>query len=212
MKRIITLLVLLTMALTIDAQDKDATIYLVKSGHIEYELTGNVAGTKTVWWDNFGEWLYEEEKTVTKIKFLGQTSEEQTHTISIVKDGVFWNANMIEKTGVTGKEDVSEMHDEFDEMDEKELEEFGKELFDAMGGRKLPPEKFLGRTCDVIVIMGTKSYIYKNILLKSTAKIMGIEANVTATKFNENISIPVSKFAPVSGIDYVEVASDEDWF
>ena len=37
--------------------------YAIKSGHIEYELTGSTTGTKTVWWDNYGDKLFEETKS-----------------------------------------------------------------------------------------------------------------------------------------------------
>jgi hypothetical protein len=187
------------------AQGEDAKVYLVKSGHVEYELTGNVTGTRSVWWDNYGEWSYEEEKTTTKMKIFGMTSEEEKHTITVTKDGVFWTANMLDKTGMTGAEPVEELQDELNEMDEEELEQMGREMFDAMGGKELPPETFLGRKCQVMEIMGAKSYIYKNIPLKSTMRLMGMEANVVATRFEENLSIPSSKFKPIAGIDYEEM-------
>ena len=29
-------------------------LFEVKSGHIEYKLTGNTVGTKSFWWDDYG--------------------------------------------------------------------------------------------------------------------------------------------------------------
>lgn len=212
MKKLLFLSILMQIVFVLKAQDNEAKIYLIKSGYIEYELTGSTTGTKTIWWDNYGEWSYEEEKSVTKMKVFGMTSEEKKHTITVSKDGLFWTANMLERTGIKGREITEDIQEDISDMDEEELEKTGRELFKAMGGKELPPETFLGRKCNVLEIMGAKSYIYKNIPLKSTIDLMGIKANITAIKMEENISIPESKFKPVSGIEYLEISIDNDWF
>lgn len=209
------LLILCALTMTfggLKAQDNEAKIYLIKSGYIEYELTGSITGTRTIWWDNYGEWSYEEEKTVTKMKVFGMTSEEKKHTITVSKDGLFWTANMLDRTGIKGKEMAEDIQEDISEMDEEELEKTGRELFESMGGKELPPETFLGRKCNVLEIMGAKSYIYMNIPLKSTIDLMGIKANATAIKLEENISVPASKFTPVDGIDYQEMPEEYDFF
>lgn len=212
MKPLVLVCAILLLTMGVKAQEKEADIYLVKSGYVEYELSGSITGTRTIWWDNYGRWTREEEKSLTKMKVFGFTSEEETHTITVTKDDRFWTANMLEQTGMTGIEPVEDIQLELSEMDEEDKEELGRELFDALGGRELPPETFLGRKCQVLEVMGAKTYIYNNIPLKSSVDIMGIRADVTAKELRENITVPKSKFEPVSGIDYREMPDEFGFF
>ncbi len=212
MRTLFWLSALLMIISGLKAQEKEAGIYLLKSGHVEYELSGNITGTRSIWWDNYGEWSYEEEKTVTKMKIFGMSSEEEKHIITVTKDGTFWTANMTENTGMTGKEPTEDIRGDLSEMDEEEQEEYGRQMFEAMGGRELPPETFMGRKCNVMEVMGSKTYIYKNIPLKSTVNLMGIKADAVAVKLEENISVPASKFQPVAGIDYEEMPDEYGFY
>lgn len=54
MKKLISVLILLIFCINTQAQ-KDINHYLVKSGYVEYELTGSIKGVKKIWWDDYGD-------------------------------------------------------------------------------------------------------------------------------------------------------------
>lgn len=198
-------ILLVTSFVITNAQEKGDR-YVIKSGHIEYQLTGNIKGTKTIWWDDYGNKSREEINTVSEIKIFGMTSKEETHTISITIGNLYWTANMKDKTGTKGK---SELYDESKEiaenMTEAEAKQLEKDLMDNLNGEKLGNEQFMGRTCEVYSIMGVKSWIYKAVPLKTEGKVLGVESNEVATTFEENVSVPESKFKPIAGIEYQEI-------
>ena len=57
-----------------------------------------------------------------------------------------------------------------------------------MGGKKIGTEKFLGKQTDIWEIkqMGTKSWVWKGVTLKTESNMMGMKINIVATKISEN--------------------------
>ncbi|PKQ65800.1 hypothetical protein BZG02_01995 [Labilibaculum filiforme] len=175
--------------------------YAIKSGHVEYQLSGNTTGTKSVWWDNYGNSSFTETKSLSVTKVFGIKSETKTHTISINKDGQFWNANLIEKTGQKGTipfQDITE------NMTEAEKKKMGKDILESLGGEIVGTENVLGNQCEVVKLMGATCWVYEGVTLKSEAKMLGIEAKETAVKFEKNSSVSSSKFIPPTSIKYVD--------
>ena len=198
MKQLILIVTCLLMTFVAATQQK-SQIYAIKSGHIEYQLSGNTTGTKSIWWDNYGNLSCTETKSLTVTKMFGFKNETKTHDILILKKGKFWSANLIENTGVKGTipfQDITE------NMTEAEKEKMGKDLLEAFGGEIVGTENVLGNKCEVVKLMGAKCWIYKGVTLKSEARILGIEAIETAAKFDKNIYVSGPKFTPPSGIDY----------
>lgn len=205
--RIFVLITLCAIGFWAGAQEK-GNRYAVKSGHVTYELTGSTKGTKTVYWDDYGDKSYEEIKAISVVKLFGMTQKEEIHSINIMVGDRFWNANLIDNTGQKGKLDYQdEMQELAGEMTEAEAKQLEKQIMDALGGEKLGKETILNRQCDVIQIMGSKAWVYKGVLLKSQAKVMGIEVNELATLFKENIAVPTSKFEPLANISYQDISA-----
>lgn len=208
MKNITTsLFALLILATSATAQQK-AQQYAIKSGVVSYELTGNTTGTKTVYWDNYGTKTRTELKSKTVTKIFGMKSEEETHSITVIVEDKYWVADLIAQTGTKGTlpyyEDTKEYAESMTEAEQKQLAD---DLLNAMGGERLGNENVMEHSCEVISIMGAKSWIYKGIILKSEAKIMGIESNEMATEFKPNTSVSASKFTPYDGVDYDDIAA-----
>ncbi len=203
MKRnVITILCVLISILAYSQEDLDQ--FLVKSGYIEYELTGSTKGTKKIWWDNYGDKEREEIKSVSEVKIFGMVQKEEVHSIHISNGDKYWDINLLDGTGVTGDDSNYDAVDFSEDMTDAEKKKFEEDLLNALGGKRLDPENFLGYKCEIIEVMGAKSWLYKGIALKSTANMMGIEVNETAIKFEENKNIPASKFEPPVDIEFKE--------
>jgi len=177
--------------------------YAVKSGCVEYQLSGNTTGTKSIWWDNYGTLSRTETESISVTKIFGMKSETKTHDILIINGKQFWSANLIENTGQKGSlpyyEEMAKMTEN---MTEAEKQKMGKDLLEGFGGEIIGTENVLGNKCEVVKLMGAKCWIYKGVTLKSEAKILGIEAIETAVEFNKNISVSKNKFTPPGYITY----------
>jgi hypothetical protein len=176
--------------------------YGFKSGHVEYELTGNTTGTKTLWWDNYGAQSYTETNSVTVIEMFGVKNETKMHTISVIDGDNYWFADLNSKTGQEGS--ISSMlgYEAVSEMTPEEKEQFGEQMIDSLGGERMGTENIKGCNCDVIYLGGAKSWNCKGVILKLQVEVMGANANEDATVFETNISVPASKFVKIPGITY----------
>lgn len=207
MKKII-ILVLAIISLNGFAQE--AKKYAIKSGYIKYELTGNTTGTKELWWDDYGLKSCEREKSKTTTKMFGiKTTEEKDMCTVLVKDK-FWVADYIGGTGTNGTMPYYQNAQDFaGDMTEQEQQDFADELLEQLGGKKLGIEKLGDYTCEVIKLMGAKSWIYKGVPLKTEAKIMGIEANEKFVDFDSNAKVTSSKFNPPTGVDFENISEQQ---
>ncbi len=204
--RILSLLVALLVVCTISAQKNELKRFTIKSGFVTYTLTGTTTGTRTIYWDDYGDKSREELNSVTEIKMFGMKNKEVTNTITIMVADKFWSVNLKDKTGQKG---TLAMYDKSKEiagdMTEEEAKELADQMLDALNGEKMGAETFLGKTCEVIKVMGAKIWIYNGLPLKTQMKMMGIENNETATEIKENITISNAKFTPTAGIKFQEI-------
>ena len=97
----------------------------------------------------------------------------------------------------------------YSDMSEAEQKKYNEDIIRSFGGEKLGTDKILGRTCDKFSIMGSYTWIYKGISLKLETNVMGITANEIPISFEENISIPNSRFQPPTGITFVDMAEHQ---
>lgn len=200
LKNLITGL-LLILAISLNAQVTKNT-YGFKSGHVEYELTGNTTGTKSLWWDDYGAKSRTETNSVTVIKMFGIKNETKTNTVSVINGDNYWFANLDDKTGQEGSLSSMLGYTEIDEMTEAEKEQFANQIIDSLGGEKLGTEKVLGYDCDVISMLGTKGWNCKGVPLKIEVDAMGLVANEIAITFDKNINVSAIKFEKTPGITY----------
>jgi hypothetical protein len=207
MKQLLILLSLSLITLFINAQNEQSSRFVIKSGYVEYDLTGSTTGTKKFWWDNYGDRTRTETKSLSIVKMLGFTSKDEQHTISITDESTVYSWDLIKGTAYKSSiEEYVEMGQEMTEdMTDAEIEKMVDEILESLGGERLGIEKVLGKDCEVIKVMMAKVWIYKGVPLKSQAKVMNIEANETAVKFEENIRIPSSSFIPDKGIEFEEI-------
>ncbi|MBC8383836.1 MAG: hypothetical protein H8E22_08570 [Candidatus Cloacimonetes bacterium] len=213
MKKVILLSLLLFLIAYSVACAVETRRYAIKSGHVLYELTGNITGEKEVWFDDYGMKYYEEENSTSTIKMFGITNTEKEHTIMIMDGETIYDIDMLTKTGSKGTlPSMEQLQDMAENMTKAEQKQFADDIMNSFGGKHLGTEKFLGKTCEVMEIMGMKSWIYNGLTLKSEVEVMGIVTNETATSFKENIKVPASRFDPPKGITYEDVPAFGNMF
>lgn len=208
MKKLFILFSLAIITLITNAQVNQANQFVIKSGYVEYELTGSVTGTKKFWWDNYGDKTRNETESTSIIQFFGTTTKEEQHTITITDENTIYTQDIIKGTAYKSSNDEYEeiANEMTEDMTDAEIEQLGEDILASLGGERLGTEKVIGKECEVIKVMMAKVWIYKGIPLKSIAKVMKIETNETAVKFDENISIPSSTFAPDKGVEFQDVS------
>lgn len=205
MKKYISILIMVSISFWTIAQQKTQQ-YAIKSGYVEYQLSGNTSGIKKIWWDSFGEKSKTEINSETTTSIFGMKNVEQTHTIEILIKDKYWTADLKENTGYKGTLAYYKASKTYVEsMSQKEQEEFADRLIASLGGQKLTNETVMGYNCEVLTVMGSKIWIHKGVTIKSETKILGMESNEAAVELDFNKSISGSVFIAPSKIKYEDI-------
>ena len=184
--KLLSLLIIAFATTTLTAETKR---YEVKSGIIEYTITlsGNMMGMKMQGKGTaitlFKEWgnveLHSEDN---KINTMGMT--EHSKEITKIDNAKVYSVDFDQKV-------IYELSvDALVNSEQKDLIQTGKEMLISMGGKKIAEEKFMGYNCEVWEMMNVKTWLYKGIMLKSEADMMGIKNMTVANKIELDVSIP----------------------
>ncbi len=208
---LLTSIALLTFAASV-ALATDTGPRELASGMIEYEIstTGRgttMTGTKTEWFADHGRRSATLEKKTTKTDAFGQKSTERTEELSIADGDTVYTIDLVNKTGT--KMDVGALKAMGAAMAGKMMADGTlpknlREFVEKNGGKWLPAEMFLGRKCDVYEVMGVRSWAYKGIILRTESSIAGVVTKEVAKTFEENASVPASRFEVPAGIKFEE--------
>jgi len=207
MKNLFLVLALVSSVSWASAQNKsvkDEKVYEMKSGIIEYQLDGMSKGTKTHWFDDYGR--LQCTRTVTTIKVMGFSTKEEK--LEIRNHEWVYSINLIDKTGTKTKieEAVAPTDAMYSGLSEEEKAQMVESLKQSLNAREVGIGDVLGRNCKIMEVgQGNKVWMYKNINLKSEIGMGLIKTNELATKFDENASVPASKFQPPAGVEIQDV-------
>lgn len=202
---IFLLIVFTTSALACDLSEPGRR-FEIKSGHVEYALTGNATGTRTIWFDNYGALYYEQNRTEEQHRTLRGTEKVETYTLEIVDGTWYYHIDMLAGEGTKMHKRYLPDAYMFGDSDDESLQALGQQLLNALGGKvEKESETVLGRSCDVTTLAGTTVWQYKGLTLKSHSRILGIESKAEAISFRENISVPSSLFQPPANVKITEV-------
>jgi len=184
--------------------------FQVKSGHVEYILSGMVTGTKSLWWDNFGKKYREETNSSETVKTGKHTETIKNNSLSIFDGEYYYNVNMATLQGTKlHKNAVPNFALLGSGLNDNEMEQLGNGLLKSFGGKVEKKSEFvLGRTCDVTQLMGATVHVYKGVTLRSYIKIKSRENREEAVHFEENIKIPASTFTPPGNAVIEDVSAD----
>lgn len=174
--------------------------FQVKSGHVEYVLSGMITGTKSLWWDDYGKKFREELKTEEVVKSRKRTEVVKNQSLSIFDGTYYYNINLVTMHGTKlHKGAVPDFSLLGSGLNDGEMEQLGQGLLKGFGGKVAKKsEQVLSRLCDVTQMMGATVHVYKGVPLRSHVKIKSHENHEEAIRFDENIRLPQSTFVPPS--------------
>lgn len=164
--------------------------YGIKSGVIEYIITGSQEGTKTLYFDSWG--MRQAEYTRSVLSVGGFT---KPLNLANIIDGEFqYMINIDQNSGTKTRNPILKSIEQL--KDQKGFNEFGEQMLLSMGANKIGSETFLGKDCDVYEMKstGTKLWVWEWLTLKSETKSGGLQINLTATRINEGGTVPKEKF------------------
>ncbi len=160
--------------------------YSVKSGIVEYELTG-IKGKEIVYWDNFG--ALEARYNTTIVEKDGQKVENEI--LLIYRDSLFYTINLKLKKG-TKINMLNHMEGR------KSMKMFDVEMLKRIGGKNVGKETILGKEC---VIWEMPDKVKVSLYNALPLKILFGEVKVLAKKLQENVSISPDIFVVPKGMD-----------
>ena len=170
--------------------------YNLKKASIEYTISGKMhSGTEVLCFDNYG--AREVKFNTSKIKIAGFTQE--TRTATYLEATWIYTVDLKTKTGTKMENPLLK------NLKGKNLQDTGKEIMINMGGKKVGTEKLLGKICDIWEIknLGTRTWIWNWIPLKTVSKMAGMDMIILATKIST--SFDLKKLNRPKDIEYKEM-------
>jgi hypothetical protein len=187
---------------TINSQSK-LKRYHVKSGIVTYQIStsGKVmgstisgGGTENVYFKDWGAIELKEETTsqTTSMKFFGKEKIEKsnTHTMSKLHNSKSYHVDF-DKKSIT---ETTNAAMNVMQQTNSDASKTGESMLEAMGGKKVGNETFMGYSCDVWEIPGGKQWLHKGVLLKLDMTILGIKTLKVANSAKFDISVAESNF------------------
>lgn len=201
MKKILLMIVMMIMSMSSFARAK---MFGAKSGYIEYRMTGMETGTKKMWFDNYGEYIRIETKSVVTVDIGVDVPSEDKYIIEITNPDGVYIANMLTKEGSKFDSFLGFERPE-EALNKLEMDKLGKEMLENMGGKIVGKETILGKSTEIVELIGIKSWYYENLSLKMQGEVMGQKIEEIAVRFDENIKIDKNLFETPEGIVYIDM-------
>ncbi len=180
-----------------NGSDSKMKRYGVKQACIEYTVSGDMqSGTEVLYFDQWGAREAKYEMKTTKV---GPMKTEE-NKVTFMEGAMAYTVNLKDNTGSKME---NPMLKSFEGQD---LTEVGEKMMKQMGGKKIGSEKLLGKQTDIWEIkqMGTKSWVWKGVPLKTELNMMGMKISIVATKISEKFD--KSKLERPKNIDYKDMS------
>ena len=195
MKRLISciLFFLLVISCADADSDKSATRRYPKSksGIIKYSISGTIAGTEVVYYEDWGrrEAIY----TKTTMDLRGVTVDR--NTLTLLEDNGQW-INNIDLNARTGLRMKNPQYKEYVGKSRVELENTKRKSLKDAGARRAEIERVVGKPCIVWAeqYTGNEIYTWNGIILKKVTGSGFSKTTTVATEITESVNIPEGKF------------------
>lgn len=212
MKKFYFLLIVTFLSVMLKAQEP-GKYFFVKSGYIEYELTGNTKGKKQIWFDEYGLKMHTLTESETTIKILGIKNVTKEKKLEIRKGNELWILDLLTNTGTKTTIDYAIEAGKAitNNKTDIQLHETEKKILTDIGAKIEGYETFMDKKCLVFTWGTNKFWQYKGIPLRSEVAMKGLIANSeVAVIFKENTAVPSEKFNIPSGIKIETVQNPLD--
>ncbi|MBN2743779.1 MAG: hypothetical protein JXR39_07790 [Marinilabiliaceae bacterium] len=192
-------------------------IYPFKSIEVEYvtQTEGMGAkgeGTRTMWIADYGRRQATLSHDKTAMSIMGHSSETENHTLSILDGNDSYSIDLITKTGVKGNvEEMKQMGKVMAASLMTDVKNMSlKDFVEKNGGTWHGQESFLGKTCDVFELMGTRQWHYQGIVLKVESTIGGMKVVEEAVSIKEDVAISDDRFKVPEGITITQAPTMDE--
>lgn len=184
---------------------EDKKIFGIKSGIIEYKISGSQEGTRKLYFDDWGREQAEFSNTTINI---GEYSK-QSNLLKLTKGDDQYIIDLTKKTGTKREnpllEKLVKLQGQISHGD------FGEQLVLIDGGYESGSEVVDGRKCTIYEFKNkhSKSWIWNWLMLKSEISYGNMNITIFADNIEENVSVPdsVFKFPPNVLITEVDTES-----
>jgi len=145
----------------------------IKKVRIEYEVAGMGKGKQTVY---IGEWGNEHLTIYDVVMEMGPI-KQRTHTATYLKGDKIYTVDLEKNTGTVSENPMRSA------TNEKAAKQAGEEFLKQYG-KEVGTKVFLGKTCRVFEMpnLGTRTLVWKNIVLKSVTDMGPVKQTMTAKK------------------------------
>jgi len=175
--------------------EKNEFLYGIRSAEIEYQVTTTGRGIDSTGTDIF--WVDDSGRKTARLqkRTLTRSKNKDTEMLSLLLEGWIYNLDLRKRTGIRmSLEQAKKMAERMGKGAQGTDEAYARDFVEKNGGHWLAQEQFLGRTCEVFELWGCKTWAYKGLPLKTEGVIAGITTSMVATRIEENVSIPASRF------------------
>ena len=191
-----------------DSFSQDFRRYKIRSGIVEYKMSGMQTGTETIYFDRWG--MREARYTQTEIKVANMSVKQ--NRLTLLHGEWTYGVDLDKKTGTKTPTPLWKELTGAAKRQGKDATEIGEEMLARMGGRKIGAETLLGKSCDVweIKSMNTKSWIWQGVTLKTEVNMMGKMMTTEAVRLQDNVSVPEEKLTLPNNVKITEGANPMD--
>lgn len=172
--------------------------YTVESGVIEFVIKGDLKGRQTIYFDNWGV----NETQIQEYYVDGDTSR----TTTIYNDKKSFIINHNSKTGIkTANPFINILN--LNKSDE-ELLSHGKEMMEKNGGKIVGTKIIAGLECNEWELLGIRTWVWQTFTLKTLGNITGINMDIEATEFKQNVTLPENIFEIPEDIEIKDMRNE----
>ena len=195
MKRLISCILFFLLVISYADADSDKSVTRrypkSKSGIIKYNISGTIAGTEVVYYEDWGrrEAIY----TKTTMDLRGVTVDR--NTLTLLEDNGQW-INNIDLNARTGLRMKNPQYKEYVGKSRVELENTKRKSLKDAGARRAEIERVVGKPCIVWAeqYTGNEIYTWNGIILKKVTGSGFSKTTTVATEITESVNIPEGKF------------------
>jgi hypothetical protein len=191
-----------------ESSGQDFRRYKIRSGIIEYKMSGMQTGTETIYFDRWG--IREAKYTQIEIK-VGNMSVKQNR-LTLLDGEWTYGVDLDTKTGTKTPTPLMKELTGAAKREGKDATEIGEEMLAGMGGRKIGMETLLGKSCDVweIKSLNAKSWIWQGMTLKTEVNMMGKVTTTEVVRLQDNVNVPEEKLTLPKDVKINEGANPMD--